>query len=243
MNVLKLEPFRKEIVLHAFNGNDQEYRRENILRGCSDMKHETTALILIGYQNDMFAADGVLHETIEESARVTDMLANTIELIKRLTDTAALIISTPILFTPDYQELIDPVGILKIIQEAGAFRQGDKGSQTIPEIQHFGERIMELPGKRGLNAFSNTQLDNILKEREISHVILAGVVSSICIDSTGRSAFERGYKVSVLSDCTSGRNITEQEFYCNEIFPIYAEVLKHGHLLNRLNFRQYKHAR
>ena len=37
----------------------------------------------------------------------------------------------------------------------------------------------------------NTNLDEILKENHIDEVVLAGTVASICIDSTGRSAFEK----------------------------------------------------
>ena len=64
--------------------------------------------------------------------------------------------------------------------------------------------------------------------------MLAGAVTSICIDSTGRSAFDRNYKVVVLSDCTTGRTVLEQDFYCDKIFPLYAEVIDHQQLLKEL---------
>ncbi len=198
------------------------------------MEPTQTALVLIGYQNDYFAADGILHQVIEESSRVTGILANTVDLVERLHATPMLIVATPIICTPDYSELVESVGILKTIKELGAFKAGTKGAETIPELLRFGEQIMEVPGKRGLNAFSNTDLDNLLRKREITNVVLAGVATSICIDSTGRSAYERGYKVSVLSDCTSGRTTFEQDFYCENVFPLYAEVIDHGQLLSRL---------
>lgn len=197
-----------------------------------DPKH--TALVLIGYQNDYFAADGILHQVIEESSRVTGTLANTVDLVERLHSTPLLVVTTPIVFTSDYSELVEPVGILKTIKELGAFKAGTKGVETIPELRRLGERILEVPGKRGLNAFSNTDLDHLFQQREITNVVLAGVVTSVCVDSTGRSAFECGYKVSVLSDCTSGRTTFEQDFYCENVFPLYAEVLDHEQLLQRL---------
>jgi nicotinamidase-related amidase len=116
----------------------------------------------------------------------------------------------------------------------GAFKVGTKGAETIPELRRLGERILEVPGKRGLNAFSNTDLDNLFQQHEITNVAIAGVVTSICVDSTGRSAFERGYKVSILSDCTSGRTTFEQDFYCENVFPLYAEVLSHKQFIERL---------
>jgi len=198
------------------------------------MDPQHTALVLIGYQNDYFAADGKLHAVIEESSRVTGTLANTVDLLKRLSATPVLIVATPIGFTPDYSELTEPVGIIKTVKEMGAFKAGTKGAETIPELRRLGERITEVPGKRGLNAFSNTDLENLFQQRAITNVAIAGVVTSICVDSTGRSAFERGYKVAILSDCTSGRTTFEQDFYCENVFPLYAEVIDHVQLLERL---------
>jgi nicotinamidase-related amidase len=198
------------------------------------MNPQHTALVLIGYQNDYFATDGVLSRVIEEASRVNGTLTNTIDLLDRLASTPLLIVATPISFTADYHELTDPVGILKTIKEMGAFQAGTKGAETIPEVRRFSERITEVPGKRGLNAFSNTDLDNLFQQRGITNVVVAGVVTSICVDSTGRSAFERGYKVSILSDCTSGRTTFEQDFYCENIFPLYAEVVDHNQFLTRL---------
>jgi len=198
------------------------------------MDPNQTALVLIGYQNDYFAADGALHGAIEESARATDNLANIVDLIERVHSTSMLLVNTPIVFTPDYSELVEPVGILKTVKEAGAFRAGTKGAETIPELRRFGERIMEVPGKRGLNAFSNTDLDKLFQKHAVTDVVLTGVVTSLCVDSTARSAYDRGYKVTILSDCTSGRTNFEQSFYCENIFPLYAEVADHVQLLGRL---------
>lgn len=192
-----------------------------------------TAVILIGYQNDYFAEDGILRGVIEEPGRASTVLANTIALIEQLRPTPVHLISTPIIFTPDYSELVEPMGILKVIKDVEAFKQGTKGAENIPELLEFRERILEVPGKRGLNAFSHTQLNDILREKEVTDVVLAGAVTSICIDSTGRAAFENGYTIHILSDCTAGRTPVEQSFYCETIFPLYAEVIDSTTLLAR----------
>jgi len=99
------------------------------------MKPENTALILIGYQNDYFTSNSILNNTLNA-----------------LVDSAVTMISTPILFTDDYSELDNPVGILKTIKEVGAFKRSSLGGAIIPDIQAFGERIIEMPSKRGLYA-------------------------------------------------------------------------------------------
>lgn len=196
------------------------------------MNAKQTALILIGYQNDYFSSDGALRSVIETDADA--VLTHTLDMIASLRDTELTMITTPILFTDDYSELIDPIGILKAVKDAGAFRRGSHGGQTIDQIKAYGERIDEVPGKRGLNAFAETELEQILRGKGITDVVLAGVVTSICIDSTGRSAHEHGFHVHIVSDATCGRSTMEQEFYCENIFPLYADVIDHRALVEEI---------
>lgn len=198
------------------------------------MESQHTALILIGFQNEYFSPQGTLYGFLMGASKV---LANTVDLVERLRSTPLLIVDTPIIFTSDYSELVEPTGILKAIKELGAFKAGTRGSETLREVQRFGKRIVEIPGKRGLNAFSNTDLDDLFKRRGITTVALAGVKTSLCIDSTGRSAYEKGYKVLILSDCTAGTDDFEHKFYCEKIFPLYADVLDHERFLERVDVK------
>ncbi len=192
---------------------------------------DRSALLLIGFQNDYFAADGILHRVIEESSKVTGVMANTLSLLEQAGHDFRLVISTPIIFTPDYSELEEPVGILRTIKDVGAFKAGTRGAMVVDEFAPYAELITELPGKRGLNAFSNTQLETLLRDNDINHLVLAGTVTSICIDSTARHAADLGFNVTVLSNCTSGRTNFEQDFYCENVFPLYAQVMGSEQLL------------
>ncbi|MCL2913665.1 cysteine hydrolase [Shewanella corallii] len=197
-----------------------------------DLKH--TALILIGYQNDYFANDGILHGALENSEQVGLILNNSMSFVKKLLPTPAQVVLTPIIFTPDYSELSEPIGILKIIKENGAFKSGQPGAETIRELRELDDEILTLPGKRGLSCFSNTELHQILQENQITDVIIAGAVTSLCIDSAGREAAELGYRVTILSDCTVARTNFEQDYYLKEIMPMYANVGSSGEIATQL---------
>ena len=169
------------------------------------MNPRTTALILVGYQNDYFAKDGILRGVIEPASSVDSVLAASVALLNALAPTAASLISTPIVLTPDYRALASPVGILNAIKESGAFKRGTPGADTIPELLAFGDRIEYVTGKVGFNAFSDTRLADVLAERGIKDVLVAGMVTSLCIDSTGRAAYERGYNVTMARARACGR--------------------------------------
>jgi nicotinamidase-related amidase len=203
-----------------------------------DLQHSLclshTALILIGYQNDYYSTEGILHKFLEDTPSVRASLGRTVQLLEHLAHTGVTIIETPIVFTPDYQELQNPVGILAAIRDAKAFQAGTWGGETVPELAPFRDRILSVPGKRGLNAFMGTHLEEILRARGINDVVLCGSVASICIDSTGRHAAEQGYRVAVVGDCITGRTRVEHEFYNQSVFPLYAEVLTAEELTRRL---------
>ena len=198
------------------------------------MNPATTAVILVGYQNDYFARDGILRGVIEDAASVDSVLANTLSFIRGVQDTPLTIISTPIVLTPDYRAMASPVGILNTIKESGAFKAGSPGAETIPELKAFGDRVLYVTGKVGFNAFSNTTLEDVLKQRGIRDVLVAGMVTSLCIDSTGRAAYERGYSVTILSDCTSARTTAEHNFYCHNVFPLYGQASSSSQILGEL---------
>jgi len=198
------------------------------------MEPHNTALILIGFQNDYFAQNGILRGVLENKKRTDDVLSRTASMIDNIKSSDVSIFSTPIIFSSDYSEILQSDGILSAIKDMNAFKEGANGSETVQEIKSFGDRIIEIPGKRGLNAFVQTDLEKVLARNEIKNVIFAGAVTSICIDSTARAAYEFGYRVYILDDCTAGRTEAEQEFFCRVVFPTYATISDSETIVNWL---------
>jgi nicotinamidase-related amidase len=198
------------------------------------MQDAKTALLLIGFQNDYFSKDGLLYGAIENPQVVENVITNTTNLLEALVDTEVLIVETPVKFTSDYRELDEPVGILKVIKDSGALIKDTYGSATIERVKKASANIITLTGKRGLNCFSNTNVDSLLKAHNIEHVIIAGAITSLCIDTAGREALDLGYKVSILSDCILSRTQFEQKYYIEEIMPLYSTVLSSDKLVESL---------
>jgi nicotinamidase-related amidase len=184
------------------------------------MDPKKTALVLIGFQNDWFHEDGILRPVIEEQTASTDMLRNTLELVNQLQNSGVTIFSSPIQFQEGYPELVEPMGVLAKIKEVGAFQVGREGADIIEGLTG-NQEIIQIPGRRGLNAFANTMLEDELRARGIEDIVLAGVVISLCVDSTARCALDLDFRVHILQDCISGRTDLEHQLYCDEIFPMF----------------------
>ncbi len=57
--------------------------------------------------------------------------------------------------------------------------------------------------KRRYSAFFETDFDRQLRAREIDTLVVAGATTNVCVDSTVRDAYFRGYDVVVLEDCVA----------------------------------------
>merc|ERR1711998_254091 len=59
---------------------------------------------------------------------------------------------------------------------------------------------MGIKGKKGLDAFPNTTLDAELKAAGIETIVLCGFLTNCCVESTMRTACEKGYNVITITD-------------------------------------------
>ncbi len=78
--------------------------------------------------------------------------------------------------------------------------RGEYGHDIVEEVYPIpGEPIVDKPGK---GAFYATDMDTILKTRGIRQLIVCGVTTEVCVQTSVREANDRGYDALVLADCT-----------------------------------------
>jgi nicotinamidase-related amidase len=81
--------------------------------------------------------------------------------------------------------------------------QGSVGSAIDPRVTSKGCAYFS---KHCANAFSNSELGNLLSKRAIRTVLLAGVYTNGCVIATARGAIRQGYHVVILEDCVASRS-------------------------------------
>ena len=77
---------------------------------------------------------------------------------------------------------------------------GEPGNDIVPELQPApGEAVVVKPGK---GAFWATRLHDMLGGLGVTHLILAGVTTEVCVQTTMREANDRGYDCLLIEDAT-----------------------------------------
>src|SRR5437764_9135189 len=192
-----------------------------------DVDPKSTAVVLTEYQNDFTTEGGALHGAVKGVMDDSNMLENS----KRVADEAraagATIIHAPISFKPGYGELgnHDKVyGILKGVIDSSAFVKGTWGAEICDEMSPEGDDIV-VEGKRGLDTFATTNLDFILRSRDIETVMIGGFLTNCCVESTMRSAYEKGYDVITLTDCTAATSAEEQQSATSQDYPMFSQPM------------------
>ncbi|KAL4360816.1 hypothetical protein GQ457_04G004610 [Hibiscus cannabinus] len=79
---------------------------------------------------------------------------------------------------------------------------GTVESELIPDIERLSEPD-EVVEKNTYSAFENTRLQELLAERGVEEVIITGVMTNMCCETTARAAFVKGYRVFFSTDATA----------------------------------------
>ena len=192
-----------------------------------DIDPARTAVVLVEYQNDFTSDGGALHGAVKGVMDETGMLENTRRLVDEAREAGATIVHAPISFAPGYGELGDPdkvYGILKGVIDSNAFVKGTWGAEICEQMAPAEADII-VEGKRGLDTFATTNLDFILRSRDVDTVVLGGFLTNCCVESTMRTAYEKGYDVITLTDCTAATSSEEQRAAVSQDYPMFSQPM------------------
>jgi nicotinamidase-related amidase len=112
---------------------------------------------------------------------------------------------------------------------------GPEGTVMRPELRLNENAI--LITKRGWNAFYGTELDLQLRRRGISGIVLAGISTSVGIESAARAAAERDYQLTIVTDAVTDTDLGAHNNSLKAIFPKIAELATTDEVVAALDAR------
>jgi nicotinamidase-related amidase len=106
-------------------------------------------------------------------------------------------------------------------------------ADLVPELDR--QPLDHTVTKRTWGAFTQTDLDQYLKRRDVTQVVIAGVATSIGVESTARQAYELGYHVTLAVDAMTDMNADAHTNSITRIFPRLGETGTTGEIVALLD--------
>ena len=172
-----------------------------------DLIARQACLVIIDMQRDFLERGGFGAALGNEVSLLRGTIAPTRRLLDAARESGLTVIHTREGHRPDLADLPPakkargrlPSGIGDPGPMGRILVRGEPGHDIIPELYPVpGEPVVDKPGK---GAFHATDLDAMLKNRGITQLIVCGVTTEVCVNTTVREANDRGYECVVVEDC------------------------------------------
>ena len=170
---------------------------------------DSTALIVVDMQRDFIEPGGFGESLGNDVSRLQRAIEPTAAVLETCRELEMLIVHTREGHRPDLSNC-PPTKRERGASDIAIGDEGPMGRLLVEGADGHGivnelapaadEPVIDKPGK---GAFYATDLDPILRTERIANLIVAGVTTEVCVQSTVREANDRGYECVVLRDCVA----------------------------------------
>jgi nicotinamidase-related amidase len=168
-----------------------------------------TALLVIDMQCSW--SKGVAAAVLGVPHRNEEVVAALVEAIPASRAAGAKVIYTRHGYDPAYVDAgrLTTVPLYRPLFEGGGLIRGTEDFELLDDLAaQEGDIVID---KTRFDSFIDTNLEQILRNLGVRRLLVAGCMTNMCVESTVRTASQRDFEVTVLSDCTTARTRERHE--------------------------------
>lgn len=160
---------------------------------------DRTALVVVDMQNGFCRPEGSIAQLDLDYARLAEAIPGCVRLVAAAREAALPVIFTRFVYRADYRDggvLVQH--LLPALAEVNALVEGTWDMELVDELQPAeGDFVID---KNRYSSFYGTRLEPILTSLGITRLVIAGVTTNMCVETTVRDASQRDYEVFVVGD-------------------------------------------
>lgn len=175
-----------------------------------DVSRTSSGIVLVDVQKAFASSDGSIAESGTDVSPATETLPAVRELIDVARD-----VGIPLFFTRSVRRADERDAPHRIYDVVPDVYRGEQATcrEGTTDVE-YADRIDPRPEdyevtKTRYNGFHDTPLELYLRNEGVETVLLAGVTSNVCVESTARGAHERGFNVVMVEDCCAAYSVDE----------------------------------
>ncbi|GLW67759.1 hypothetical protein Kpho02_00580 [Kitasatospora phosalacinea] len=174
----------------------------------ADAADGRSALVVVDLQNDFCAGEVAAARFPGDPALLARAAANSVRAVEAAREAGTEVLFVRFLGDPVHQgpawRRRDALLGKRPKCLEGSWGAGFHGVRPRPEEAVFTKRAC-------FDAFQDPDFEPHLRRRGIERLVLAGLFTDVCVDSTARTAFQRGFHLTVLRDCTTALHLADAD--------------------------------
>lgn len=160
-----------------------------------------TALLVVHIQPDIVSEGTAFGNLFHEQVTANNIIDACNRAMSAVRNAGGLVVPLRIAFKNDYSDLDPSMPLLQMVAEAGCLKDGSREAALHPDLV-VEEGDHQLAHQRP-GPFTDTDLDEVLRARGVTDVIVCGVATNASVEGAVRQAADLGYSTYVLSDASS----------------------------------------
>ena len=184
-----------------------------------------TALLIMDYQNDIVKPGGKFEASgLPARVKAAHNIENTKAVLDACREKGIFIIHVRAAFRPGAPSLPKmSAPQYMALRKSKALLEGTWGAEIIDELKPLPDEPVIT--KRTTSSFIGTDLDLLLRGREISHLVLTGIATGNVVEGTARDAVDLRYLITVIDDCCNSFTDEWHQWPLKNVLSQYATVI------------------
>ncbi len=200
-----------------------------------ELNKNNTGLLVIDMQNGFCHDDGSFGGAMGlDITPLKESISGCVELVKAAREKNYPIAFTRYLYKEDYSDggvLVND--LMPGLAEVDSLKEGTWDVEIIDELKPSEDEF--VLNKNRPSAYYNTGLENWLKENNLKQLIICGVTTSICVETTTRDLSQEDYRVVIASDAVNELEADRHEVALKTLAFGFAWVEESNQIIQQMN--------